>query len=84
MTPFTKQRCINQEMIPLAKKLQNYLKSWYGSDNRVLLRNTYEYDNSNYVGYWAFETAAFVKMRGLDDSSFRDNVYYPKDMLTNL
>jgi hypothetical protein len=71
----------NEEV--LSKKLmQKYLKNWYGSDHRVLLRETYEHDNTNYVGYWAFEAAAFVKMRGLDDSSFKDNVYYPKDMIT--
>jgi hypothetical protein len=29
-------------------------------------------------GYWSFETAAIVKIMGLDDSSFRGCKYYPK------
>ncbi len=69
----------NEEI--LKKKLMNkYLKSWYNSDHRVMLKETHD-RNETYCGYWAFEVAAFVKIRGLDDSSFRDNVYYPKDMI---
>jgi len=36
---------------------------------------------NTYVGYWCFAAAAIVKLKNLDDSSFRDNDYYPKDML---
>ena len=34
-----------------------------------------------YYGYWSFEAAAVVKIMGLDDSSFIDNKYYPKDLI---
>lgn len=34
-----------------------------------------------YYGYWSWETAAIVKIMGLDDSSFKDCPYYPKDMI---
>lgn len=34
-----------------------------------------------YVGYWCFVAAAIVKIKGLDDSSFRNNQYYPKDLV---
>jgi hypothetical protein len=34
-----------------------------------------------YSGYWCFEAAAVVKLLGIDDSSFRDNEYYPADLL---
>lgn len=37
--------------------------------------------NSGFVGYWAFEVAAIVKIKGLDDSSFRENVFYPDRLL---
>lgn len=37
--------------------------------------------NSGFVGFWAFEVAAVVKIKGLDDSSFRDNVFYPERLL---
>ncbi|WP_019037860.1 PoNe immunity protein domain-containing protein [Psychroflexus tropicus] len=33
--------------------------------------------NSDFVGFWAFEVAAVVKIKGLDDSSFKDNRFYP-------
>lgn len=35
-----------------------------------------------YYGYWSFESAAVVKIMGLDDSSFRDHEYYPKDLVS--
>jgi hypothetical protein len=35
----------------------------------------------SYFGYWSFESAAIVAALGLDDSSFRDNEYYPKDLV---
>ncbi len=36
---------------------------------------------SGFVGYWAFEVAAIVKIKGLDDSGFRENVFYPDRLL---
>lgn len=33
--------------------------------------------NSGFVGFWAFEVAAIVKIKGLNDNSFKDNVFYP-------
>ena len=46
--------------------------------------NLYNSHNSKaniYCGYWSFESAAVVKIMGLDDSSFIDNQYYPKDLV---
>ena len=34
-----------------------------------------------YYGYWSFEAAAVVKIMGLNDSTFIDNQYYPKDLV---
>ncbi len=34
-----------------------------------------------YSGYWSYEAAAVVKIMGLDDSSFINNQYYPKDLV---
>ena len=45
---------------------------WYDSHKRT---------NGLYFGYWSFETAAVVKITGLDDSSFRDHPYYPTDLV---
>ena len=44
----------------------------------------YEWKNAHkepgYVGYWSFETAAIVKILGLDDTSLKDNNHYPYDL----
>jgi hypothetical protein len=42
------------------------------------LVQTEEY--SNYEGYWAFEAAAVCVIHGIDDTSFRDHLIYPKDL----
>ncbi|TAJ12413.1 DUF1911 domain-containing protein [Marinilabiliaceae bacterium JC017] len=34
-----------------------------------------------YYGYWSFEAAAVTCILELDDSSYRDNQYYPKDLV---
>lgn len=37
-----------------------------------------------YCGYWCFEAAAIVKIMGIDDSSFINHKYYPKDLAHNI
>ncbi|GAT74312.1 PoNe immunity protein domain-containing protein [Microbacterium hydrocarbonoxydans] len=58
-----------------------YLASWYpawkgawgwGGHEQVKKRQ--------YHGYWAFEALGVVKALGLDDESFRDDEYYPRDL----
>ncbi|RNC86850.1 MAG: DUF1911 domain-containing protein [Winogradskyella sp.] len=44
--------------------------------------NQHAKSNGNYVGYWCFVVAAIVKIKDLDDSSFKNSKYYPKDMLS--
>ncbi|HFJ9276405.1 MULTISPECIES: PoNi-like cognate immunity protein [Bacillus] len=62
-----------------SKRLQTYMeKEWF--------RGHYDYEWKNahkepgYVGYWSFETAAIVKILGLDDTSLKDNNHYPYDL----
>jgi hypothetical protein len=46
------------------------------------LQSEYESHKTEfYAGYWAWEVAALVKILGLDDSSFKNNSYYPYDMV---
>lgn len=40
-----------------------------------------EPNKSWYHGMWSFESAALVAIKDLDDTSFRDNEYYPKDLV---
>lgn len=58
-----------------------YLSSWYprwkgawGWAGHELIAKR------KYWGYWSFETLGVVAALGLDDSSFRDNEYYPRDL----
>ncbi len=66
------------------KELKYFLENeWYASFKGTPLYNQHNNPHNTYAGYWCFIAAAIVKIKGLDDSSFRDNKYYPKDMLNN-
>jgi len=58
--------------------IKNYLdENWYRS-----MKLTYWYDNhknkhDTFFGYWSFESAAFMKLLGLDDSILQTHEYYP-------
>lgn len=60
--------------------LEKYLEKWYNLHKGDPWYNTHERDRG-YCGYWAWEVAAVVKVMGLNDSSFKDNIYYPYDMV---
>ncbi|CAA6801558.1 MAG: Unknown protein [uncultured Sulfurovum sp.] len=60
----------------------NYLKKWYERCKEEMpWYNQHKVDMNYYYGYWSFESVALTKILGLDDSSYRDNKYYPKDMI---
>lgn len=66
-----------QESETLAKEsLENY---FYTKEN---LQTSYDSHKTEfYSGYWAWEIAAIVKILALDDNSFKDNPYYPYDIV---
>jgi hypothetical protein len=43
--------------------------------------NSHKNEWHSYSGYWSFEAAALVKIMDLDDSSFINNQYFPKDLV---
>jgi hypothetical protein len=62
--------------------LKEYLeKFWYTKENIGDAFNSHKKEGYNYVGYWAWEAAAIVKVLKLDDSIFKDNEYYPYDLV---
>lgn len=64
------------------KKLKHFLETkWYQSFKDTPLYNQHNNPHNIYVGYWCFQAAAITKIMKLDDSSYRDNQYYPKDIL---
>jgi hypothetical protein len=66
------------------KELKFFLDNeWCQNFKDTSLYNQHLSQHNIYSGYWCFAAAAIVKIKDLDDSSFRDNEYYPKDMLYN-
>ena len=77
----------NNEHKTIEIELKKYLekdwikvyKNYYIDFN---LKDIEKYDvNSGFIGIWAFEVAAIVKIKGLDDSGFRENDFYPDRLL---
>lgn len=61
--------------------LETYLKNWYKG-----MKGCYWYDRhkgkfATHFGYWSFEAGMVTLLCGLDDSSYRDMLYYPKDLV---
>ncbi|QBG34928.1 PoNe immunity protein domain-containing protein [Litorilituus sediminis] len=55
-----------------------YLDAWYKLYGSL---DTHLLDNDAYDGYWCWEAALVVKLYNIDDSSFIDHEYYPKDLV---
>ncbi len=64
---------------PTAFAIKNYLeKEWYKGHSDAPWHDTHKNKRANvYFGYWAWETAALVKIYSIDDSMLRDQQYYP-------
>lgn len=64
------------------KLVGRYLGKWYASWKGVHGWGGHGFVGKRlYWGYWAFEALGVVKALGLDDSSFRENEYYPRDLV---
>ncbi|MFT4020170.1 MAG: DUF1911 domain-containing protein [Acinetobacter sp.] len=65
-------------------KVKAYLNSWYESFEGAPWHDGHlhavEGEYMPYYGYWSFEAAAVCIINNIDDSSFRDHIYYPKDL----
>ena len=61
--------------------MADYLKYWYGGMN-----DCYWYDGHKslgvfFFGYWAFEAGLVTLLWNIDDRSYRDMRFYPKDLV---
>ena len=65
------------------KLLLGYIKRDWKMARRAMGIDFHEHelDYLVYTGYWCFESAAIVKIKGLDDTQLRKIEYYPKDLL---
>lgn len=70
--------CDSADPADVASYLSGWHPAWKGTSgwggHEFLAKN-------HYWGYWAFEATGVVVALGLDDSSFRDNEYYPSDLV---
>jgi len=68
-----------------AKGMAKFVKGWYKSMKGVAhfwgKHEKIEPDFTPYFGYWAMCAAAFTYLYDIDDSKYRDELVYPKDMI---
>jgi hypothetical protein len=66
--------------------IETYLKSWYPAMKLAPWHDSHikanDQEGGAYVGYWAIEAAATAYLLELDDTSFRDHLLYPKDLVS--
>ncbi len=82
--PYATLKKAVDESDPLKRSaiVKHYLeKEWYPGHKGLYWHENHKSQHDTFFGYWSFESAAVVKIAGIDDSSFRDNMYYPKDLL---
>jgi hypothetical protein len=62
--------------------MARYLDEWYVASRREPYFESHQKSRgSNYLGYWSFEAAAITVILDIDDSSYRDLQFYPKDLV---
>jgi len=62
--------------------LVNYLHNkWFSLQTDSVIDNQSHLRKDQYRGYWSIESAALVKMLGLNDDILKDCKYYPYDLL---
>jgi len=59
--------------------LKTYLDEWYHASRREPYIDRHERGGFSHFGYWSWEAAAVTWLLRIDDSSYRDMPFYPKD-----
>ena len=63
-------------------KLKKYLQEdWYKGHKDAGWYDVHRCEEKLYFGYWSFESAAIVKILGLQDEALKDVSYYPLDLV---
>jgi hypothetical protein len=60
--------------------MAKYLDEWYHASRREPYVDQHGEADTVFYGYWAWEAAATTFVLGIDDSSYRDMAFYPKDL----
>jgi hypothetical protein len=64
--------------------MKAFLEDWMSLLKKEGFEENHEKDGYSYQGYWCYEAALVVMLWNIDDSSFRNNPYYPKDLVRKL
>jgi hypothetical protein len=72
---------LNPGSLNSASEIKTYLtKNWYKGHSDSSWYDSHKNTKVNvYFGYWAWEAAAIAKIKGIDDSELKDQLYYPYD-----
>ena len=60
--------------------MKEYLRDWYESSRREGYYNSHT-RGELFTGYWSLESAAITFLLNIDDSSYRDAMFYPVDLV---
>jgi hypothetical protein len=60
--------------------MATYLDEWYHASRREPYVDQHDRSGVAFYGYWSWEAAATTVVLGIDDSSYRDMAFYPKDL----
>jgi Domain of unknown function (DUF1911) len=62
--------------------MAEYLEDWYEASRRESYYDSHaRNDAMSFKGYWSWEAAAITYLLGINDSSYRDAEFYPKDLV---
>lgn len=62
--------------------MAKYMDDWYEASRREPYYKSHTKGREhNFLGYWAFEAAAVTYVLDIDDSSYRDHEFYPRDLI---
>jgi Domain of unknown function (DUF1911)/Domain of unknown function (DUF1910) len=65
-----------------ASLVKGFLDNWYKNMKPCYWYGTHsDKEGSSYFGYWSFEAALVTFLWDVDDSSYRDHLVYPKDLV---
>lgn len=62
--------------------VKEFVENWYKNMKPCYWYGTHtDKEGSSYFGYWCFEAALVTYLWDIDDSSYRDHLVYPKDLV---
>ena len=63
-----------------SQRMEAYIRGWYRNVMDKTVWKGWDQKGAIYFGFWSFEAAMVSVLYGLDDSDYRDMVFYPEDL----